>query len=113
MSDVLVTWPVFSILVDECSGRKGGEMNKKLFVGNLAYSVTGANLEEMFGRYGQVSSCNVATDRDTGRSRGFGFVEMQNQADAEAAIKGLNGHEVEGRAISVVVSQPKPRSSRY
>ncbi len=89
-------------------------MNNKLFVGNLAYSVTDASLQEMFGKFGQVGSCNIATDRETGRSRGFGFVEMTSQADAEAAIKGLNGQDVGGRQISVSVSQPKPRNnSRY
>ncbi len=89
-------------------------MNNKLFVGNLAYTVTDASLQEMFLKFGAVGSCNIATDRETGRSRGFGFVEMTSQADAEAAIKGLNGQEVGGRQISVSVSQPKPRNnSRY
>ncbi|MBX9724454.1 MAG: RNA-binding protein [Candidatus Obscuribacterales bacterium] len=89
-------------------------MNNKLFVGNLAYTVTDASLHEMFVKYGQVGSCNIATDRETGRSRGFGFVEMKSEADAEAAIKGLNGQELGGRQISVSVSQPKPRNnSRY
>lgn len=86
-------------------------MNNKLFVGNLAYSVSDSNLNELFAEFGKVGSCNVATDRQTGRSRGFGFVEMGDQAEAEAAIKGLHGREVEGRQISVAVSQPKPRST--
>lgn len=89
-------------------------MNNKLFVGNLAYSVTSENLSELFGEYGQVVSCNIATDRDTGRARGFGFVEMQSQQEAEAAINGLNGKDVKGRQISVSISQPKPKGrSRY
>ncbi len=86
------------------------EMNNKLFVGNLAYSVTDEDLNELFGQFGDVTSCSVAKDRDTGRSRGFAFIEMQSQAQAEAAIKGINGHEVSGRQISVSVSQPKPRN---
>jgi cold-inducible RNA-binding protein len=86
---------------------KGEIMNNKLFVGNLAYSITDATLTNLFVTYGEVVSCKIATDRETGRPRGFGFVEMETQAAAEAAIKGLDGHEVEGRAISVNVSQPK------
>ncbi|HEY9788880.1 MAG TPA: RNA-binding protein [Candidatus Obscuribacterales bacterium] len=86
-------------------------MNNKLFIGNLAYSVTEEELRTMFAAYGQVTSCNVAKDRDTGRPRGFAFVEMQSQAEAEAAIKGLNGQDVAGRQMSVAVSQPKPKSS--
>lgn len=89
-------------------------MNNKLFVGNLSFAVTSEALSELFGQCGTVVSCNVATDRDTGRSRGFGFVEMQNQNDAEAAIKDLNGKELSGRQISVSISQPKPKGrSRY
>lgn len=86
-------------------------MNNKLFVGNLSYTLSDATLSELFSEFGGVSSCNIATDRATGRSRGFGFVEMQTQEEAEAAIKGLHGREVEGRQISVSVSQPKPRST--
>lgn len=86
-------------------------MNKKLFVGNLAFRVTDEDLSQMFSEFGQVSSCNVAKDRDTGRSRGFGFVEMQTVAEAEAAIKGMNGMDVEGRQLSVVISEPKPRQT--
>jgi RNA recognition motif-containing protein len=87
-------------------------MNNKLFVGNLAYSINDDDLLQLFATYGEVTSCKIATDRETGRARGFAFVEMQSQAQAEAAIKGLNGREVSGRQISVNVSQPKaPRSS--
>ncbi len=89
-------------------------MNNKLFIGNLAYTVTSENLAELFEQFGQVVSCNIATDRDTGRPRGFGFVEMQSQQEAEAAIGGLNGKDLNGRQISVSISQPKPKSrSRY
>lgn len=86
-------------------------MNNKLFVGNLSYGITDSDLQELFGRFGQVTSCNIAKDRDTGRARGFGFVEMESQAQAEAAIKGLNGFDVNGRQIAVSVSQPKPRTA--
>ncbi len=85
-------------------------MNNKLFVGNLPYSVTDSSLQDLFESFGQVSSCHVAKDRDTGRSRGFAFVEMESQAQAEAAIKGLNGQQVDGRQISVAISEPKGRS---
>ncbi len=84
-------------------------MNNKLFIGNLAYGISDADLQELFAQYGSVTSCSIAKDRDTGRPRGFGFVEMESQAQAEAAIKALNGFEVSGRQISVSVSQPKPR----
>ncbi len=86
-------------------------MNNKLFVGNLAYTVSEDDLLELFAKFGEVVSCNVAKDRDTGRPRGFAFVEMQSQAQAEAAIKGLNGQMVNERQMSVVVSQPKPSRS--
>jgi cold-inducible RNA-binding protein len=86
-------------------------MNNKLFIGNLAYSVTEEDLRGLFEPFGAIASCNVAKDRDTGRPRGFAFVEMQSQAEAEAAIKGLNGRDVAGRQMSVAVSQPKPKSS--
>lgn len=106
-------WPGFSISVDERNGRRlRFQMNNKLFVGNLSYGVTDTILKDLFSQFGNVTSCNVATDRDTGRSRGFGFVDMGTQQEAEGAIKGLNGMTVEGRQISVSVSQPKPKQSR-
>lgn len=85
-------------------------MNNKLFVGNLPYSVTAEHLTELFSQYGQVLSCKIATDRETGRPRGFGFVDMQSQQEAQDAITGLNGRELNGRQISVSISQPKPKS---
>lgn len=88
-------------------------MNNKLFVGNLDYAVSDKDLLDLFTQYGEVSSCTVAKDRDTGRPRGFAFVEMQSQAQAEAAIKGLNGQQVGARQISVSVSQPKPRGGGF
>ena len=85
-------------------------MGKKLYVGNLTYGVTHTQLEEWFAQYGTVQSAQVITDRDTGRSKGFGFVEMDTDAQAEAAIQGLNDHEHDGRRL--VVSEAKPRVAR-
>lgn len=84
-------------------------MNNKLFIGNLSFNLSEVELEELFAEYGTVVSCSVPTDRDTGRKRGFAFIEMGSQAEAEAAIKGLNGREVAGRQLNVSVSQPKPK----
>jgi len=92
-------------------------MNNKLFIGNLAYKVTEEELQELFTQAGEVVSATIATDRHTGQKRGFAFVEMVDQAAAEAAIKSLNGRDLQGRQISVSISQPKPKSnfgrSRY
>ncbi len=85
------------------------DMNNKLFVGNLSFKLSEAEIEQLFGQYGTVVSCAIPTDRETGRKRGFAFVEMASQAEAEAAIKALNGRDVEGRQIAVSVSQPKPK----
>lgn len=85
-------------------------MNNKLFVGNLSFKLAEGDLEEAFKEYGTVVSCSIPTDRETGRKRGFAFVEMSNQAEAEAAIRGLNGKDLDGRQLAVSVSQPKPRS---
>jgi cold-inducible RNA-binding protein len=82
-------------------------VNKKLYVGNLSYSVTVSTLEELFGSIGQVASVNVITDRMTGRSRGFAFVEMAESADAQRAIAELNGRDVDGRAIKVAEARPQ------
>jgi cold-inducible RNA-binding protein len=84
-------------------------MNNKLFVGNLSFKLSEQELESLFGEYGTVQSCSIPTDRDTGRKRGFAFVEMASQAEAEAAIKALNGRDVDGRPMAVSVSQPKPK----
>jgi RNA recognition motif-containing protein len=83
----------------------------KLYVGNLPWSTGEAELEEMFSGIGTVSSANVITDRDTGRSRGFGFVEMSDD-DAKRAIEELNGNEVDGRNIRVNEAEEKRRDSR-
>ena len=85
-------------------------MGKKLYVGNLTYSVSSSNLQEWFTPFGTVQSAQVIQDRDMGRSKGFGFVEMDTDAQAEAAIQGLNDHEHEGRRL--IVSEAKPRVAR-
>ena len=81
-----------------------------IFVGNLAYSATDHGLRQLFEPYGAVDTVNIITDRDTGRSKGFGFVEMPDSAAAKAAIQGLNGTELEGRALTV--NEAKPREPR-
>jgi RNA recognition motif-containing protein len=82
-------------------------MGRKLYVGNLAYSVTETDLQEMCGAFGTVQSAQVIMDRDTGRSKGFGFVEMGSDQEAQAAITGLNGKEVDGRTLTVNEARPK------
>jgi RNA recognition motif-containing protein len=81
-----------------------------IYVGNLAYGVTDEDLRSAFAAYGEVSRANVIMDRDTGRSKGFGFVEMPDNAQAEAAINGLNDKPLSGRAIRV--NEAKPRDDR-
>ena|SRR5688572_25804852 len=85
-------------------------VGKKLYVGNLTYNVTSSSLEEMFTPFGSVRSAQVIQDRDTGRSKGFGFVEMSDDNAAREAIAGLNGKEVDGRALTV--NEAKPREER-
>ena len=88
-------------------------MGRKLYVGNLPYSVNQQSLEEMFSQYGVVDSVNVIVDRDSGQSKGFGFVEMSSNAEAQQAIQGLNGTSLDGREIKVNEAKPKaPRDSR-
>ncbi len=82
-------------------------MNKKLYVGGLSYSVTDSQLQELFAGQGTVESAKVIMDRDTNRSRGFGFVEMSTQAEAEKAISSLNGIQHEGRNLTVNLSKPR------
>jgi RNA recognition motif-containing protein len=82
----------------------------RIYVGNLAYSVGEDELRQMFAPFGQVTSANVITDRDTGQSKGFGFVEMPNATEAQAAIAGLNGKEMGGRAVTV--NEARPRADR-
>ena len=83
-------------------------MGNKLYVGNLSYSVRDENLQQRFSEYGTVTSAKVMMDRDTGRSKGFGFVEMGSDAEAQAAIDGLHGKEFGGRTLTVNEARPKP-----
>ena len=85
-------------------------MSSKLYVGNLSFNTTTQDLEEMFGAHGTVESTNIIEDRETGRSRGFGFVEMSSKEEGEAAISTLNGKEIDGRALTV--NEAKPREER-
>jgi hypothetical protein len=85
-------------------------MGNKLYVGNLPYSVRDSDLEQAFGQFGTVTSAKVMMERDTGRSKGFGFVEMGSDADAQAAINGMNGQPLGGR--SVVVNEARPMEAR-
>ena len=82
-------------------------MNKKLYVGGLSYSVTDSQLQALFASHGTVESAKVVMDRDTDRSRGFGFVEMSTQEEAEKAITALNGTQHEGRSLTVNLSKPR------
>jgi RNA recognition motif-containing protein len=84
---------------------------KKIFVGNFSFSTTEADLRQWFAAYGAVDTASVVTDRDTGRSRGFGFVEMPNNSEAEAAIAALNGKDSGGRALTVNEARPKTERS--
>jgi cold-inducible RNA-binding protein len=85
-------------------------VSKKLYVGNLSYSVTSSSLEEMFSQFGEVRSAQVIQDRDTGRSKGFGFVEMSNDNAALEAIQALNEKEHDGRSLTV--NEARPREER-
>jgi len=85
-------------------------MGKKLYVGNLSYSVSSSELEQLFSQHGTVESAEVIADRMTGRSKGFGFVEMSSEAEAQAAIAALNGQDHGGRPLTV--NEAKPRENR-
>ena len=80
-----------------------------IYVGNLSYSLTESELRDAFANYGAVSTVKILTDRDTGRSRGFGFVEMPNRAEAEAAVANLNGKDLGGRPLRVNEARPRER----
>lgn len=82
-------------------------MGNKLYVGNLAYTVRDQSLQDAFAQFGTVTSARVMMDRETGRSKGFGFVEMASDAEAQSAINGMNGQPLEGRAIVVNVARPR------
>lgn len=81
-----------------------------IYVGNLPYSIDGTELEQLFGEYGAVERVYLITDRETGRPRGFGFVTMNDNNEANAAIEALNGHEVDGRALKI--NEARPREER-
>jgi cold-inducible RNA-binding protein len=85
-------------------------MGKKLYVGNLTYGVSDSDLEQMFATHGTVQSAQVIMDRETGRSKGFGFVEMGSDQEAQAAIAALNGKEMDGRTLTV--NEARPREDR-
>jgi RNA recognition motif-containing protein len=89
---------------------EGSPVGNKLYVGNLAYSVRDESLHQAFSQFGTVTSAKVMMDRDTGRSKGFGFVEMGSDAEAQSAINGMNGQALEGRAV--VVNEARPREER-
>ena len=85
-------------------------MSMKLYVGNISFNTSNQDLNDIFGEFGAVESANVVEDRETGRSRGFGFVEMSSKTEGEAAISALNGKEVDGRELKV--NEAKPREDR-
>ncbi|MBJ6611575.1 MAG: RNA-binding protein [Candidatus Thiothrix moscowensis] len=88
-------------------------MSAKLYVGNLPYSITQQTLQEKFAQFGQVNSVNVITDRDTGQNKGFAFVEMSSNSEAQKAIQGMNGVNIDGRDIKVNEAKPQaPRDNR-
>ncbi len=87
-----------------------------IYVGNISFQLSESGLEAAFAEYGQVDSARIITDRDSGRSKGFGFVEMSNQSEGETAVQELNGKELEGRALKVNEARPRedrPRRPRY
>ena len=88
-------------------------MGKKLYVGNLPYSVTESGLQEMFAAIGEVTSVSIITDRDTGRPRGFAFVEMANDEDARKAIAELNGKSLDGRQLTVNEARPQEQRGSF
>jgi cold-inducible RNA-binding protein len=87
-------------------------MSSNLYVGNLSFNTAEKDLEDLFSSYGEVVSANVITDRQTGRPRGFGFVEMKNQEDAQKAIEALDGKEFMGRNLTVNIAKPRNEGSR-
>jgi RNA recognition motif-containing protein len=95
------------ILAAAGTGPRELTVGKKLYVGNLSWGVTDAQLQEMFANYGTVASAQVIMDRDTGRSKGFGFVEMGTDEEAQAAIAGMHGQVIDGRPLTVNEARPK------
>jgi len=95
------------ILIAKGNGEKEKKVSKKIYVGNLSYKVTEDDLKDLFGEFGTVTEINIITDRETGRPRGFAFVEMESDDEATKAIESLNGKSVQDREI--VVNEAKPR----
>jgi cold-inducible RNA-binding protein len=104
-------------LIFKAFSLKGSTMSNKLYVGNLAYSLRDDDLQQQFSSFGHVQSAKVMMERDTGRSKGFGFVEMSSGEEAEAAIRGLNGKDIGGRGLTVNLARPMearpPRSGGF
>jgi RNA recognition motif-containing protein len=94
---------------DPAAPGEGSQMAKKLYVGNLSYNTYEDNLRTLFAAYGTVESVKIITDRDTGNSKGFGFVEMSTEEEAQAAIRGTNSTDLDGRSIKVNEAMDKPR----
>ena len=88
-------------------------MGRKIYVGNLSYNTHEGGLQELFQAYGNVSSVKIITDRDSGNSKGFGFVEMSSDSEAQAAIAGMNGRDVDGRQLKVNEAMDKPRRDNF
>jgi cold-inducible RNA-binding protein len=104
-------YPLLPWLSPELSNTKENYM-KNLFVGNLDFAATESSIRSLFEQYGSVDRVNVVTDRETGRARGFAFVEMTDSAEADKAIAGLNGTDMNGRALNVNEARPKTDSGR-
>jgi RNA recognition motif-containing protein len=100
-------WPLY-VSSTKIIQFKEGDSNMKIYVGNLSYEVTAEDLRQEFGSFGEVTSADIVTDKYSGRSRGFGFVEMATKSEAEAAITGLNGKTIKER--TVVVNEARPRT---
>ncbi len=88
-------------------------MSNKIYVGNLSFNTAEENLSSAFGQFGSVTSCKIITDRDTGRSKGFGFVEMSSSDEAQDAIANLDGKDLDGRNIRVNEAKPQEKKRRY
>jgi RNA recognition motif-containing protein len=110
---VATTWPKFGSASFRCSVKNEGEsILKNIFVGNLDFGATESAIRSLFEPYGTVGRVNLVTDRDTGRSRGFAFVEMSDSAQADLAITALNGAQLDGRPLNVNEARPKSDSDR-